>query len=66
MSTYNKNYSKLSINTQGLNRKQAITVPRQLENELLRNNLFENGVSTLSLENQKKKHKIIKTKKKNI
>ena len=36
-------------------RRQTVNifiVPRQLENELLRNNLFENGVSTLSLENQ--------------
>jgi hypothetical protein len=44
-------------------RRQTVNnffVPRQLENELLRNNLFENGVSTLLLENQKQ-HKIIKT-----
>ena len=52
-------YFTLNIERQTVN---IFFVPRQLENELLRNNLFENGVSTLSLENQKQ-HKIIKTKK---
>ena len=51
-----RNKLQLSRLITNVERRQTVNifiVPRQLENELLRNNLFENGVSTLSLENQK-------------
>jgi len=46
-------HSNAHCNTERRQTVNIFIVPRQLENELLRNNLFENGVSTLSLENQK-------------